>query len=665
MTITKTQDTPRLACDAQNSLILSRLNAVNDKISKLSMVLKTSSVFGAVGLSLAALVVGVPVVTASLLAISCIALYSFGEYLVTTLGSLNIGSSFGLGDLYEPLLDEVHSEEAKAILSNARLGLANPACNCFMNAVLQMIFSNRPLASSFMASLDHVAESPEFEPMNTTHEFNYNFKKFDPTTGKFINQAVSLGDAAILKGAYQDRLKATVISQGLDETDKNALCEAILRGLSGDRFEMPDSHLAPFFISLSLKDAAHLARQILRKWNPSFSTEGSPMTAFESKILRLCLVKLFGKKAQAEVFLPEISSYNFDHRRHSNDTPKFNCRKDDLDFFIPKGAAEAAYERGVILEKTAEGGFLRVLDLSMKPLEMTKEQFEEGFAKSSLKVNYYAEQDSSSHLLHHGKTCLILKNEAGKSIVAFEQGRTIEVPHKEPITSIPSLTDDNEITISFRQQEDSSAFYMQLLDGLSQLNPVLKEQLIRIKTKRSGGLQNQKPQINHFSEARIEVRKTQRNLEEGYYFDDADNFSAYADNVSQEDGAITTSKITLPRSLVFSCSHLDVDNYESGKKLGNKFFFTSQNDLDIILAGIGTNAAGGHYKLQSFTVHRGPHTKSGHFFEYQRHIDLLGKEYWICHDDSQRRLVSKNEVMQILNGKAGTVTANTFLFTQV
>jgi len=174
------------------------------------------------------------------------------------------------------------------------LGLPNPSANCFMNAALQALFSETELGRDLFASLQTIITTPSIAAYNPTQTVeilttrripNAEGKTFVPTQIALTAEELE-SYLASFKGKEADLFKA------LREKTPPFKAPSLTAGLEN------------FYVQLTLGEAASTLGKLLHKWLGSTETSPTPLNPDESNMIRLCAMKLLGRKSTLKIDLP-------------------------------------------------------------------------------------------------------------------------------------------------------------------------------------------------------------------------------------------------------------------------------------------------------------------------------------------------------------------------
>lgn len=494
----------------------------------------------------------------------------------------------------------------------ASKGLVNPSCNCFMNAMLQNIFSLEDVGTYILEKLQEISQNEDLAAANP----------FDEEPYVCVKRPAGMSSQDFI--AYEAKLKASkeklIQKNEFEIKDYVSLpIELVLEEHIKD-----SKKIAEFYKSLCLKDAASFSLAIINKWRAKES-----ISAKEATLLRLSLVKLMNRKLTCELkeVIPIVTAAKKALGTKQDTSAlayKFKCGKKNKSVSIAKIGAQkrlkALAARALVLEKR---------DLKAKPLKPQKvatlEWIVPGFDKE-MKISVSSQECPS---------------EFYNMLISSIQ----ELTH----SSSPSTIQVNRRYSAYRVSADPEAtapFSEALkIDGADK---VLVENQGMILKELEG--HDTEVDLTSLVNTSLDINGLDR-LEDTNYFG--------ADQADLKDQHPVVSSrmsyaVNLPDNLLMQTKHTlynpRTDSPEKARHI--RFKFTDPEALKITIPASALVATSKTYELRSFVVHQGRSAQSGHYVNYMKVDRADGTSFWIKQDDSSSSPVSLAEVKYLFSGKS-------------
>lgn len=432
-------------------------------------------------------------------------------------------------------------------------GLANPSCNCFMNAMLQNIFSLDVLGDYIITSLETLKQ----DAFNT----NPFLKTFD------IHLVQNEGES---NQAFQKRKQNLMKQYKNHKPSCITITETNLTDVLKTHFQNKQS-IEAFYKALTLKKAATYALEIIKKWRLK-----QPISFDEAKLLRVAVIKLFNKS-------PVLVFHN--------DTPPSDSSFWGM--FFKKDHTPPLWEFP---------GIDRDLKIDCTKQECPAEFFTQFL--SSLQELTKTPSPSSFKIDRIDKGYRI-NDAAGDDWFATR----LQVYEKQA-------------------SENTTLMIHSLLEGQTELNLA---------------------DLGPFEQSYQKMQS---------YFEDQSFFRENRPPASglQTDDLIhseTSYRIKLPEQLFMQ---IKVNNPDSQKDRGGKrkiaLKFTDEKNFRITTKST-LDLKPKTYELQSFVVHKGYSTRSGHYVNYIKHTRSDGSSFWIEQNDALSTPVDLSIIQSLLKGQKG------------
>lgn len=163
------------------------------------------------------------------------------------------------------------SPELKAEIAQVAHGIPNPSCNCFMNAMLQNMFSFDDLSKYFVEKLDQIAKDESLAKTNLC--------AFDPALVNVEKPTDDMSDEDYK--AYKAQQIALIKPWDLIDVELTSIEDVIEAHFSSKE------KIDQFYMGISVKDAASYALAIINKWRSK-----KDLSYEEAQLLRVALIKV-------------------------------------------------------------------------------------------------------------------------------------------------------------------------------------------------------------------------------------------------------------------------------------------------------------------------------------------------------------------------------------
>lgn len=204
-----------------------------------------------------------------------------------------------------------------------------------------------------------------------------------------------------------------------------------------------------------------------------------------------------------------------------------------------------------------------------------------------------------------------------------------------PIWRFPGI--NQGVKINFGAQECPAEFFGQLIDSLEELTKSSPSPCSLKVTEIVKGSQKQSSRNTPL--IIYSIKSTQTSLDLGSLTEIEDTYQKRAN---------TSYKVTLPEEMIMQ---IKLNNLNQKKKI--KLQFTDENNLRITLASQALSIQSKTYQLESFVVHRGFGTTSGHYINYIKKTRPDGSSFWIEQNDRYSRSIDSAAIKELLNGEKG------------
>lgn len=502
-------------------------------------------------------------------------------------------------------------------------GLTNPSCNCFMNAMLQNIFSLEDVGTFILEKLQEISQNEELGDVNP----------FDEEPYVTVKKPVGMSSEDFV--AFEAKLKAK--KDRLIEKNEFKIKEYVSLPLDVvlDLHIKDTKKIAEFYKSLCLKDAASFSLAIINKWRSKES-----ISEKEATLLRLSLIKLMNRKLTCELkeVIPVVSAAKKalgTKQDSSAHLYKVKFGKTNKPISISKVAAHRRLK--AIAAKTMA---LQKKDLKAKPIKPQKVAALEwqvpGFDKE-MKISISSQECPS---------------EFYNMLISSIQ----ELTH----SASPSTIQVNRRYSAFRISDDPAAtppFSEALkIDGADK--DLVENQAMLMKDITGHGTE---VDLTSHALSSLDFNGLDRLENTDYFGADQAALKELHPKVSSR----MTYAVTLPDNLLMQTKHTlynaETDALEKTRHV--RFKFTDQEALKITLPASAFVASAKTYQLRSFVVHEGKSAQSGHYVNYMKVDRADGTSYWIKQNDSTSSPVSFAEVKYLFSGKSSSKAPCALAFT--
>lgn len=499
-------------------------------------------------------------------------------------------------------------------ISAVSKGLTNPSCNCFMNAMLQNIFSLEDVGAFILEKLQEISQNEELGDVNP----------FDEEPYVTVKKPVGMSSEDFI--AFEATLKAK--KDQLIEKNEFKIKEYVSLPLDLvlDEHITDSKKIAEFYKSLCLKDAASFSLAIINKWRSKES-----ISAKEATLLRLSLVKLMNRKLTCELkeVIPVVSAAKKAlGTKQDNSALSYKVKFGKKNKTTSLGKITAQKRLKAIAAKTLTQ---QKKDLKAKPLKPQKVAALEwqvpGFDKE-MKISTSSQECPS---------------EFYNMLISSIQELTHSVS--------PSIIQVNRRYSAFRVSDDPAAtpLFSEALkiDGADK--DLVENQGMLIKDITGHGTE---VDLTSLVLSSLDLNGLDRIEDTDYFSQDQAALKAQHPKVSSR----MSYAVTLPDNLLMQTKHTfyNAENDALVKAKHIRFKFTDQEALQITVPSSPLVATAKTYKLRSFVVHEGKSAQSGHYVNYMKVDRTDGTSYWIKQNDSTSSPISFDEVKYLFSGKSSS-----------
>lgn len=517
-------------------------------------------------------------------------------------------------------------------VAKASQGLTNPGSNCFMNALLQNIFTSQCIGKFVMESLQHIAFDDKFADVNP-------FDHLDPIISIPKPKGMSDKDYAQFKARLLTN-KETIIEKHKFKLELPASLN--IDDVLESCFSSVDK-MEKLYTAITFKQAASYAFTILTKWQAR-----ETISSQEAILLRISLVKLINAEVRCEIeevraktknpsakammkkAQEEVLGYKIARKKLQVKYP-FNPR---LRYLVPISKAIAHFNSKAKTHHLGPKVALKTFKTTSQPVV----KWDLPGINSGLKIHHDV-QECPGELFNTLLSSL-------EELTGKKAPSTIRIQRTENVFRLPTEgTDETYFDESLRIHAATKV--------------IDEDNILSIKGPEGDGATVNLSDLSDVFE-NIFSRDEEQNKD--FYNKDMPELKTQHPVVSTK----RTYQVQLPESLMMQCKLSHMNHGNEGKKIKNvKFAFSDEDSLKITIKANALIPEDKTYQLRSFVCHKGFGSQSGHYINYTKVDREDGSSYWIKHDDSTCSPASLAEVKALLNGRSSYTSPCVFNFKSV